>query len=287
MLSNIWKCVLSSLMGSCLGLGLLKAAPAQAIDIAVSPYLFQLDLDESNLSESMRVFNMGSDPVTLQVSVHSWILDENNEVALIPPAEQSLDQWIVLNPSRFSIAPGEAQTIRFAIRPRSQPETGEHRAIIYLTEVPTETEQTSLQTIGRLGVAVYGYAGEVSREGVLHSIQVTSAQESAMAVFDIASQGSAHVRLTGQYAVWQADTYPGAEVTTTLNNLDTIDLDSTPELPTGIVKAGLLPSSPVLPDTRRQIPFVVNQLPPGQYILDLNGELEGVAIDQGIPFTVR
>ena len=54
-----------------------------------------------------------------------------------------------------------------------------------------------------------------------------------------------------------------------------------------MIHAGRLTNSPVLADTRRQLVMPIKKkLPPGNYILDINGELDGVPIDKGIPFTV-
>lgn len=54
-----------------------------------------------------------------------------------------------------------------------------------------------------------------------------------------------------------------------------------------MVDAGLLPSTPVLPDSRRQVLLPIKKdLPPGKYVLDIKGDLNGVAIKKGIPFTV-
>ncbi|HBB30307.1 MAG TPA: P pilus assembly protein, chaperone PapD [Cyanobacteria bacterium UBA8803] len=267
-----------------LGILALTTAPVTAMEIGVSPPRLEIDMNSSQSSnQSIRVMNISSEPLEIQVYVNNWVLDENNEVQVVEPTEQSLDRWIVFNPSRIIIPPGQSQVVRFSIRPRVQPEVGEKRAMIFLQEVPPENSTGSVQGVGRFGVTVYAYFGEVERKGVINSIEVKPTSDSVTAVFDVSSAGTAHVRMKGQYAVWPADRYPGASETQPIANLGSPDA----KIPEMVLDAGPLPSTPVLPDTERQILLNISkQLPPGNYVLDMNGELSGVPLDRGIPFTV-
>ncbi|MCC5662995.1 fimbria/pilus periplasmic chaperone [Nostoc sp. CHAB 5784] len=263
---------------------------ASAISIGVSPPRFEVKLDQAKASTQVfRVSNMGSKPATFKLYVQGWKLDEKNEIQPTQPTEQSLDQWIVVNPLQFTIPPGRSQTVRFSIRPRVKPQTGEHRALIFLEEVRSQdnTEQkngsVALKVMGRFGVAVYGYVGDVKRVGVLNSVAVDTKPGQVKATFDVSSKGSAYVRMSGQYTIWPAAKYPGANATKQIPEIE----KPRAKLPDGLLAGGTLPSTPVLPDTRRQILLnIANKLPPGKYVLDLNGELNGIPVDQGIPFTV-
>lgn len=262
----------------------LAQTPAGAIQFGISPSLFQLTIGSQSKTESFRVFNFGARPMKFRISVHNWDVDEAFNVQVIPPTEQSLDQWIVINPVEFTVAPGKAQVVRFAIRPRVQPEPGEHRAIIYICETPIETAQHSQpNVVGCIGAAVYGDYGEVCRVGILHDVAIAPETNPVLARFDISSEGNAHVRLDGQYAIWKASNYPGAENTTRLEDVQ----DAEKLTVQGIADAGALPSLPVLPGTRRTMELYTSTvLPPGEYVLDMNGTLSGKAIDQGIPFHI-
>lgn len=263
----------------------LGIPPATAINIGVTPPRFLVDINSNKTrTQSIRVLNLDSKPVELKVYVRSWVFDENNKVKTIPPSEQSLEQWIVYTPSKFTIPARGSQTIRFAIRPRLQPQAGEHRAMVYIEEVPAEnTKSKGVRFIGRVGVAVYGYVGDVKRVGVLNSVTVDTKPNFAQASFDISSQGNSFVNLNGQYAVWPAATYPGAEVTKPIKDIE----KPNPIIPEGILEAGLLPSTPVLPESRRRVVLPIKKsLPPGKYVLDLKGDLSGTSLNRGIPFTV-
>nr|WP_224085939.1 fimbria/pilus periplasmic chaperone [Nostoc sp. MS1] len=269
-----------------LGALALGIAPASAVEIGVSPPRFHIDLNSKKTrSQAIKVMNFDSKPVELKVYVRSWAMDEKNQLQALPPTEQSLEQWIVYTPSRFTIPPGGTQTIRFAIRPRLQPKEGEHRAVVFIEEVlpPNSSPKKGVQIIGRLGVAVYGYVGDIKRVGVLNAVNVETKPNALNAVFDISSQGNSYVSMKGQYAIWPADKYPGATATKPIINLE----KPQPKITQPLVDAGILPTTPVLPDSRRRVLLpITKNLPPGKYVLDINGELDGVVIKKGIPFTV-
>lgn len=272
-----------------ISLGLIGALslglqPAKAINIGVTPPKFHVDItSKKTRSQAIRILNLDSKPVELKVYVQSWDMNEQNKLRVLPPKEQSLEQWIVFTPSRFTIPPGGVQTIRFAVRPRVKPQSGEHRAVIFVEEVPRTTASKGVTLIGKLGVAVYGYVGDIKRVGVLNAVNVNSKPNALNAVFDISSQGNGYANMQGQYAIWPAAKYPGAEVTKPIANLGKPEA----KISEPLLDAGLLPATPVLPDSRRQVLLpITKKLPPGSYVLDINGELNGVAIKKGIPFTV-
>ncbi len=284
---NIQKTCISFL--TAIGVTAVGCNPTSALLIGVSPPRFELKLDEKRpTTEAFRVVNIGSKPATFKLYVQSWTLDEKNQIQPLPPSEQSLDKWILVNPGQFTLPPGKSQTIRFSIRPRVKPQAGEHRALIYVEEIPSPDDnaqkpETPVKVIGRYGVGVYAYVGDIKKVGVVNSITVDSKNAPVKATFDVSSLGTAYVRFNGQYAIWQAAKYPGAKNTQQITQLD----KSKPKLPDGMVTVGTLPSTPVLPSTRRQLILNISQqLPPGNYVLDLNGELSGVQVDKGVTFTV-
>jgi P pilus assembly chaperone PapD len=264
---------------SLLWLGFLNPVQAQpfGLEVGVSPSRFEIDLEGQGATESFQVINIGSQPADFEISVFDWILDEANQIQELEPTPESLSQWILLNPDRFTVPPGGSQTVRFAIQPRTQPKPGEHRAVLYVSQIPASVESTDeVQMVGRLGVVVYAYVGEVNRVGSLKNIEVSTEGEEPTAFFTINSQGSAHVRMQGQYALWHAEDYPGTEATTALPDLEL-------PYPEGMIRAGTLPSTPVLPGFERRIPLPLGRdLESGNYVLDLNGELAGMAMDEGI-----
>jgi hypothetical protein len=249
-------------------LACLAVTPAVA-QIGVSPPVVEIDLDEPAKTRTIRLFNFGNRPTEVQVRVNNWRLDEANKVQLVPPTEQSLDQWIVINPLRFTVQPGRSQAVRYAVRPRVRPEKGEHRAMIYFTELlPLEEElMTPVQgtrALFNIGVGVYAYAGDVERTGTLNAVRL----DPSSVRLEILSEGSAHVRLNGEFAIRPV---PGVgEVG-----------------PMQAVYTGTLPTTPVLPGSQRELRFVFEDpLPPGEYVVELAGALSGQPIDRQLRFNL-
>lgn len=258
---------------------------AYAMEINVTPPRFELDLKARKArSNSIKITNTSNQPVEMRAYVRNWKMDKNNRLEEAPSNERSLDQWIIFTPSRFRIEPGSTQSVRFEIRPKLEPSEGEYRAVIYLEEIVAKRSvKEDIQTIGRVGVVVYGYAGNVKRVGTVNSVNVDTISSLTKATFDISNQGKAHVRIGGQYAIWRAANYPGAKATRPIRGANNPDR----KLPPNVVQVGKIDLPPVLPSDRRQLVLpIAEKLPPGNYILDLNGDLSGTAIDQGIPFTV-
>lgn len=258
---------------------------ADAIYVGVTPSRVEVQIKDKSRSKTIKISNLDKKPVQMRAYVRSWTVDSNGKFKLIESTEQTLDQWIVFTPSRFTVPAGGTQTIRLAIRPKVQPNPGEHRAMLYLEEVPAENSRNpkTVTTVGRLGIAVYGYAGDVKKIGVLNSVNVDPKPNGVKAVFDVSSKGNAHVQMRGQYTIWRAAGYPGAKATQPLEKTANQPL----KLPENVLHAGKLKLAPVLADTRRQLVLPIKKkLPPGNYVLDINADLSGVAVDKGIPFTV-
>ena len=258
---------------------LVGPAQAQPPKVGVSPPMFQVEISDRPKTHSFRLFNYDDDPVSAELTVHNWELDEEGQTRILPPTEDSLDQWIVINPVRLVIPPNGSQVVRFSIRPRKQPTPGEHRAMIFVTSQPAEEKKLSIRFNLRLGMAVYGTVGEVTRRGTLHGVE-TSADELR---FDVSGQGTAHSRLAGQFAIWPAEEFPGDEATEAIEGLG----EEGTEVPAPILRAGPLPNRPVLPDGRRYIrlPFA-EPLAPGEYVLDLHGTLGETPIDRSFSFSI-
>ncbi len=257
-----------------------ESAPPQ---VGISPTRFELEIGARPTVESFRVMNFGDDSLEIELSVVHWQMDERNQVAVIAPTEQSLDQWMVINPLRFTIPPGQTQAVRFSVRPRVEPADGEHRAMIYLNQVLPESggdEASGIRFRFQYGVTVYGYAGETRRAGELHAVTAVEGEGPVRFDFDLSSTGNAHVRMSGQYALWPAGAYPGAERTEQITGKDA-------KPPLAVLHAGDLPALPVLAGTRRIMTLQPKlELPPGSYVLDLNGTLHDEILDLAVPFTV-
>jgi P pilus assembly chaperone PapD len=245
------------------------APPAQ---VAISPPRVEVDLDAGRSTEAVHVINLSDQETRISVSVVHWDLDENNKVRDLPPTEQSLDQWIVINPLEFTIPPQDQQTIRFAVRPRVEPEPGEHRAMIYFEQgtAPADADAGAVSVRYRLGVAVYGLSGHIDRRGRIEAIRHTGSGEDHYLDIDTLSEGNASVRLTGQFGIWQAADFPGTEAAAALLNRPTEPTDNV------LGTIGVLPEIPVLPGTQRTIRVRLPALSAtASYVVYVAGEFAG------------
>ncbi len=260
-------------------LALPSLAQAQ---VGISPNIHDFPLDGK--TRAFRLFNLDDTDKRVRVSVVNFDLDEANSVRVLPPEEQSLDQWLVINPLDFTVKAKSSQAVRFAVRAGVELAAGEHRAMIYFDEVPGEAEpepgaHVTMRGRFRIGAAVYAQVGPVTREGTLGR---PHAGANGFAI-DVASTGSANVRFNAQYAVWRADAWPGAVKTERMPEWDRPDT----ALPAEVLRAGSLPSHAVLPATRRRVQATFAEpLPAGRYVLDLNGSYGATAIDEGVAFEI-
>ena len=265
-------------LAACLALGtssgISVAQPADALppaQVAVSPPRVEVDLDAGRSTEAIHIINLSDNETRISVSVVHLDLDEHNKVRDLAPTEQSLDQWIVINPLKFTIPAGEQQTIRFAVRPRVEPEAGEHRAMIYFEQEPgsADSDEGAVSIRYRLGVAVYGLSGHIDRRGRIVAIRHTGSGDNHYLDIDTISEGNTSVRLTGQYGIWQATDFPGEEAAAAL-------LDSLPASTDIVGGVGALPELPILPGTQRTVRIRLPELSStAAHVVYVTGEFAG------------
>ena len=240
-----------------LATGVAAPVPAKALEIAVSPARFELPIEGGrSKTQALEIVNTSNREVEVSVDLANFDLDENNQVRILPPTEQSLDQWIAINPSTVTIPAQGRRTMRFAIRPQVQPAPGEHRAVIFLNEGNAGHENIGgISFRFRIGVVVYGQVGEPDRAATLHRV----APDQGGIALEIENTGNAHARFAGVYAVWDASSYPGdAEAERLLRQSEETRKFSDPVSAPGALDAGVVTETPILPGARR---IVVQPLP--------------------------
>jgi P pilus assembly chaperone PapD len=252
--------------------------------VGFSPPRFELDWDGKGRTESLTVLNLSEELLTVSVAVGNWDLDEDNRTRHLPPTEQSLDQWMIVNPLKFSIEPGSQQTVRFAIRPRVKPEPGEHRAMIYLTETanPEEMEQ-SMRIRFRFGLPVYLHVGEKDRRGRLLSMDLDTASGAGSLDLDFTNTGSAYARIDASYFIWPASEYPGDDAARAF--IPSVSSLSDEEQEHLAERYGQLPGTPILPGYERTVSAPV-KLPrtAGSYVLAVAGKVGDVPLWKTLHF---
>ncbi len=241
--------------------------------VGFSPPRFELKWDGTGSTESLVVLNTSGQPLGVAVTVVNWDLDEDNKTRTIAPTEQSLDQWMIINPLQFSIEPNSQQTVRFAIRPRIEPTPGEHRAMIFLEEKPLEREadDEKMSINFRFGLPVYLQVGEADRSGEINGMHLVKSPQFVALALDFTNTGNAYARLQGSYAIWPEAQYPGdsaaADILESLVDKDNEEQEQQ-------LSFDILPGSVVLPGYQRtlQIPVSLPEVA-GDFVMVVSGSI--------------
>jgi len=238
--------------------------------------MFEMEIGEKPVNDSVTITNYKKRPATFRIDLYTWTLDNNHEFKIISSSPQSLDQWMVVNPLRFTIPPGGQQTVRFSIRPRLKPRPGEHRAIMFLVEEPAQaTPVTGTPVFMRFGISIYGYVKPVIHSARLLNLSYN--QSTAIISAHVINSGNVHTRLKGRYAVWEKGQFPG--LATTKKVLETLKPGKEPA---GYVTSGFIPGNPVLAGTERRYTMKVS-LPKqsrGPYVVAIIGEFDGKPLEK-------
>lgn len=222
-----------------------KVNAAQNLEpkLAISPSRIEIS-PEKKATESITVLNLGSKPMEVEVNVQNWDFDNNNNYRALPPNEQSLDQWLIINPVRLKIPAKSQQTVRLAVRPRVEPEAGEHRAMVFFRQLNDQGKDINFKF--NVGVPIYAYFGEVKREAELFGMEFDPIK--LQFVFDIASKGNAYVRPEGVFIAMKA-----ADAGTDTELLERLDLNKMSVDNLQALAGGKLAAKPVFAGTRRQV----------------------------------
>jgi hypothetical protein len=224
------------------------------------------------------VQNLSDEPLSISLSVSNWDLDDDNKIRIAPPTEQSLDQWIVINPLKITIPPGSPQTIRWAIMPRVKPQAGEYRAIIFIEEdLPSQPQNagTSVRMKMRYGLPIYAQFGEPVHAATLHDINVDSKGDKIS--LELSNEGNAHVRTTGNFGIWPSTEFPGKEEALAIlrsSDIENAAFDG--------VTIGAVPDSVILPGNKRTIPVATALPPSGEYTLQFNAGVAQLQITDSV-----
>ncbi|MEZ4702385.1 MAG: hypothetical protein R2834_18780 [Rhodothermales bacterium] len=123
---------------------------------------------------SFLVRNDSDTPRDVLVQQHDFKLESDTVALVTPPAthRRSNAGWVVVTPSRFTVAPGETQRVDYEIAvPRDikgAPPEGSYRSLIAVSELPAETSHRRMYSlIADAGVPV-------SDRDVRQSVQIAT-----------------------------------------------------------------------------------------------------------------
>lgn len=259
---------------------LLAASVPALAQVGISPAYHDLSAAEAGKTQTFRLFNYTDEAKRVRVSLAPWDADPSNQPRLLPPGPTTLDQWVVVNPVEFEVKPQSSQAVRFSVRPAAELPDGEQRVMFIFDEVSPPSPDGNMRARFQFRSALYVQTGPTARKGDIESL--TASADGARV--RLKNAGNANVRLMGQFAIWQADAFPGVEATALIPGLGTPDA----KLARGQLIANSLPGTPVLSGETHDIafPFGPTVLKPGRYVLDFNGKLGDAVLDRSVEFVV-
>lgn len=253
------------------------ASTVAEAQIAISPQILDVQLDNATQTYAFRLYNYLQEDKRVRVSLANWTLDENNQVSVLAPTETSLDRWTVINPIEFDLAAGKSQAVRLAIRPAVPLAAGEHRVMVYFDEIPltdpSKEAPATLRARFRIGAAVYAHVGPAKHEGTINSI---TADHDGFRI-GVTTTGNATTRFDGQYVVYAASAFPGKGKVPAIDKIDMPDM----KLPPNAIAGGRIPATAVLPGTTRTVKesFKGKALAPGRYVICFSGHFGDTALE--------
>jgi P pilus assembly chaperone PapD len=246
-------------------------------NLSVTPNMIELKIGSEPIRESIRLKNNNETAISLKATINNWTLDEKNNLITVPSDAQSLDRGIVLTPEKVTIEPGKEAVLHFTLTPQSGLEPGEHRAIIYLTEIYPTVTGDGIEITFRQGVGIYGYSGQIRQAAELKKLTFDTATGTLNV--DIENTGNVHTRFDGDYAIWKKGTFPGFK-----SLADYLNKPHNEKKSGGFIASGSMNRTPVLAGNRRTIKTILPIADlPAAYTLVITGTLNGKKFEKILP----
>ncbi|MGE0623999.1 MAG: hypothetical protein AB7I04_06215 [Pseudomonadales bacterium] len=213
----------------------------------------------------------------MKSSVVGFDLDEANNFRELPPEPGSLPTAMMLNPVEFTIPANGSQTVRFAISRQRLNGPGEHRAMLFFSEL-VDTDQAGVKLNFRLGLPLYATVGEPRSLAVVNGIRFDA--DGNRLELDLSATGNTQVKPSGFYLWWPLAEYP--KESQALKEVATLAANPTRTLPKHTA-GGRLVTKPVFAGTRRSV--AASLAPPpddGEYMLIVHFEAGGQTVQRTI-----
>ena len=240
----------------------LVNAAAPPPSIGVSPSRLEVTVSGQTTMGSATVLNLSDRPIHVKSNVVSFDLDESNSFRELAPEPGDLAMAMMINPVDFTIPANGSQTVRFAITPQRLDGEGEHRAMLFFSEL-VDTSQPGVKLNFRLGMPIYATLGETTAAAQFNNMEFDA--EHHQIELDVSSTGTAQVLPKGYYLWWPATDFPSEP--RAFKRVADLAQDNNGKPPAG-TSGGRIAGKPIFAGTRRSIS--ANIAPPpgdGEYML--------------------
>lgn len=177
----------------------------------VSPTRFEFKLNK-RFTDSFTVTNNSEKRLRIRVFTSFLDVDDSNKLVPVKNHQLDLSKYVVLNPRKFGLGPGQKRVVRFSVRrpPKSLP-PGEYRVVIFFTELPTfsgkkarvqkpSTEgglgNVRIELLTRLGITLYGMKGTPKHKAILERAKVSLESKQVVVEGRAVNKGNIRILMT-------------------------------------------------------------------------------------------
>jgi hypothetical protein len=178
-----------------------------SVSLLVSPLRLEVNSHPGVVTRELSVKNGDAyNEATVSIYKGDWDLSENGKILYYPADSlpHSCSGWITINPTEFTLAPGEVKDVRvtFEIPPEV---TGGYWSVIFFEGKPPETEEWTplVKLTGRVGITTYlDIAGTSFKEAEIEKMEL---EESGDLKIEIKNTGNIWVRPQVKYRVMREE----------------------------------------------------------------------------------
>ena len=181
--------------------------------ISVSPSLFELKIPPGKtFTDSIRVVNVTDLPTDIIVYLSDFGLTEDGDIRFYDAGttEYSFKNYVRINPTSFTLEPGEEKWVRFSLRmPAGQ--VGETQGIIFFQTVPRKVKSPAGRRVlvaARIGSTVYAAMKptiNVSADIVNVLVRRTYDADTLEYAVIVHNDGNMHIRPKGKLVLRDSD----------------------------------------------------------------------------------
>jgi hypothetical protein len=236
---------------------LLPFAAVAQTSVMMSPTRAELNVKAGKqVTDALLLTNVGDTPSLVSITTADWDMNDEGSVLMRTggKAPDSASHWVKVNPTTFTIAPGDHQQVRYTVSvPNGIEEKGYRTAIIIRMRAVDPAGKPplpsgkgrSIEVNGQFNYYVYLKVGHPLPKGRLTGFKAVRGPDGIQTEFSVKNTGNVHFRTKGTIAIKDHSGH--------------------------VVGTIQIPSYPVLPDMNRtlKLPWKEKTLPAGVYSVEL------------------
>ena len=184
---------------------------AWSASFQVSPTRFEFKLNK-RFTDSFTVTNNSQKRLRLRVFTSFLDVDDSNKLVPVKNHQLDLSKYVVINPRKFVLRPGQKRVVRFSVRrPPASLAPGEYRVVVFFAELPIFSGKKApppkpstqggigrvrIELLTRLGITMYGMKGKPNLKAVLERAKVSLESDRVVVEGRAINKGNVRIPLT-------------------------------------------------------------------------------------------